>query len=403
MNLEISADELAFRDEVRAFLAAEYPKALRIKTERGEELDREDQMNWQRILARKGWLAGGWPEEFGGQGWSLSQRHIFKEELGRIGAVAPFSMGVVMCGPVIQKFGTPEQRERFLPPIVNAELWWCQGYSEPGAGSDLASVRTRAERFTGEDGKEYYRVNGQKTWTTFAQHADWIFCLVRTDFSAKPQQGISFLLIDMRSRGITVRAIDTLGGEREVNEVWFEDVIVPVDNRIHDENKGWTCAKYLLEHERSNLTEVARSKNSLRSVIALAKEQVTETGERLFDVPAFRRKITEAEIALMTLEYTELRGLSEMNAGRDPGPLMSMLKTRGTEIQQQVTSLMLEAAGPYGHIAYEDLVFGDNAPELGPIEARRAADRYLNTRKVSIYGGSNEIQRTIIAKHALGL
>lgn len=403
MDLEFTAEDERFRESVRSFIAENYPISLREKSRRGETMEREDYMSWMRVLARKGWLASNWPKEYGGPGWNHTERYIFREELAKAGTIPTFSMGVVMCGPVIQKFGTPEQKARFLPPMARAETWWCQGYSEPGAGSDLASLRTQAERFTGRDGKEYYRVNGQKTWTTYAQHADWGFFLVRTDRAAKPQQGISFLLIEMNSPGITIRPIETLGGEREVNEVWLEDVIVPAENRIHEENQGWTCAKYLLEHERSNIAEVARTKEWLRAVRELAATQPADEARMLIEMPDFRRKIALTEIELRALEFTELRALSDINAGRDPGPLLSLLKTRGSELQQAVTELMLEAAGPYGFLNMGSVVPGDNVDLPGPLAARRAADRYLNTRKTSIYGGSNEIQRGIIAKHALGL
>lgn len=403
MDLDFTPEDIAFRDEVRAFVVREYPSWLRDKSQRNEPLEREDYVAWMRILAGRGWLAWSWPKQFGGPGWTPTQRYIFKEELANAGTIPIFSMGVMMCGPVVQRFGTAEQQARFLPAMTRAESWWCQGYSEPAAGSDLASLKTRAERFTADDGREYYRVNGQKTWTTLAQHADWGFFLVRTDPAAKPQRGISFLLIDMASPGITIRPIETLGGEREVNEVWLDDVIVPAENRIHNENEGWTCAKYLLEHERSNVAEVARSKKWVQDVRSLAVHQVTEDGTRLIDQPAFRRKIAQIEIDLQVLEMTELRALSEVNAGRDPGPLMSLLKTKGSELQQAATELGMEAAGPYGFIDMNKTGSGTNwAPEAWAGLAR-AADRYLNMRKSSIYGGSNEIQRGIIAKHALGL
>lgn len=402
MDLEFTPEQLAFRDEVRSFIADNYPEALREKSRRGEELTREDYMAWMRILAAKGWLASSWPTEHGGPGWSDIERYIFKEELGRAGTITVFSMGIAMCGPVVQKFGTAEQKAKFLPPMARAESWWCQGYSEPGAGSDLASLRTRAERFTGDDGREYYRVNGQKTWTTLAQHADWGFFLVRTDPDAKPQLGISFLLIDMATPGITIRPIETLGGEHEVNEVWLDDVIVPVENRIHDENAGWTCAKYLLEHERSNIAEVARSKFQLGRVLEVARAETALNGAPVADTPEFRSRYLQLRIALKSLEFTELRALSDIAAGRDPGPLMSMLKTRGSEIQQDIGELGMLAAGLAGCIS-PIAAGGSNQAPSGPEGGYRAADRYLNMRKTSIYGGSNEIQRGIIAKHALGL
>jgi alkylation response protein AidB-like acyl-CoA dehydrogenase len=402
MDLHFSAEDEAFREEVECFVASEYPRYLREKTARGEEYSREDYMCWMRILARKGWLASSWPKEHGGTGWNLTQRHIFREVLEAAGTIRIFSMGISMCGPVIQRFGTPEQKARFLPPMVRAESWWCQGFSEPGAGSDLASLRTSAVRFTANDGKEYYRVNGQKTWTTLAQHADWGFYLVRTDSSGKKQEGISFLLIDMASPGVSVRPIETLGGDWEVNEVWLDDVIVPIENRIHEENQGWTCAKYLLQHERSNLAEVSRSKGRVNKLRSLAAEQRDENGVPLIEVPAFRRKIAQLEIELMALEISDQRGLAATNAGLDTVPLMSMLKTRGSQIAQRATELALEAAGPHGLVDYRSLAADDQGP-VGPLRTIRAADTYLNTRKASIYGGSNEIQLDIIAKRGLGL
>ncbi|WP_340267984.1 acyl-CoA dehydrogenase family protein [Sphingobium mellinum] len=397
-----SGDE-NFRREVADFIASEYPQYLRDKTANNEEYSREDYMIWMRILARKGWLGSSWPTEYGGTGWTLTQRHIFKEELEAAGTIRVFSMGVSMCGPVIQRFGTPEQKARFLPPMVRAETWWCQGFSEPGAGSDLASLRTTAERFKGEDGKDYYRVNGQKTWTTFAQYADWGFFLVRTDTTVKKQAGISFLLIDMASPGLIVRPIETLGGDWEVNEIWLDDVIVPVENRIHDENAGWTCAKYLLQHERSNLAEVSRSKNRIKKLRALAAEPLDGQGGAIIEAPAFRRQIAQLEIELMALEISDLRTLAAINGGEDATALLSMLKTRGSRIAQRATELTMEAAGPHGLIDHGGKPPIADGGMAGPRRARRAADHYLNMRKASIYGGSNEIQMEIIAKRALGL
>lgn len=313
MDLHFTPGQIALRDAVRAFVKAEYPATLLAKSRNGEEITRDEHMEWMGILARRGWLASSWPKEFGGTGWDDAERYIFKEELGRTGTIVPFSMGIAMCGPVIMKFGTEEQKTRFLPPMARAESWWCQGYSEPGAGSDLAGLRTRAERFKGDDGRHYYRVNGQKTWTTYAQHADWGFFLVRTDPDAKPQRGISFLLIDMASPGITVRPIETLGGAHEVNEVWLDDVIVPEENRVHAENEGWTCAKYLLEHERSNIAEVARSKHQLAEIVRRAAIGLAPAEAASVHADALR-----FEIGLAALEFTELRALSDIGAGRAP-------------------------------------------------------------------------------------
>ena len=398
MNLDFSPEDLAFRDEVRAFIAQNYPAGLREKQEEGEEMAKEVFLAWHRVLAIKGWVAPAWPAEYGGPGWTSVQRYIWSEEQARADTVPILPFGINMVGPVIYTFGTPEQKERFLPKTLSGDIWWCQGYSEPGAGSDLASLKTKAVR----DGDEYI-VNGQKTWTTLAQHADWIFCLVRTDPTSKPQEGISFLLIDMKTPGVTVRPIITLGGEHEVNEVWFEDVRVPVANRIYAENKGWTCAKFLLAHERSGIAGVARSKRGVSRIKDMARQE-READTPLIQDPFFARKISELEIDLTALEYTELRTLAGEAAGKGPGPESSLLKIKGTEIQQRVTELVLEAAGHYGAPYFRGFgPEGDNALAIGPDYAHRAAPTYFNVRKTSIYGGSNEIQRNIIAKMVLGL
>jgi alkylation response protein AidB-like acyl-CoA dehydrogenase len=398
MDLDFSAEEQAFRDEVRAFIAENYPAGLRGKQDEGEELSKEDMLSWHRILHARGWVAPAWPKEHGGPGWNATQRYIFSEELARADTIPILPFGINMVGPVIYTFGTPGQKARFLPRILSGEDWWCQGYSEPGAGSDLASLRTRAER----DG-DHYVVNGQKTWTTLAQHADWGFFLVRTDPAAKPQEGISFLLIDMKSPGITVRPIITLDGGHEVNEVWLENVRVPVENRVYEENKGWTCAKFLLAHERTGIAGVARSKRGLERLKGIAAVEPDSQGQPLIHNPFFRRKLAEVEVDLAALEYTELRTLAGEAAGRGPGPESSLLKIKGTEIQQRLTELVLEAAGHYGAPYFRDFPEGHNAYPIGPAFAHRAAPTYFNMRKTSIYGGSNEIQRNIIAKMVLGL
>jgi alkylation response protein AidB-like acyl-CoA dehydrogenase len=397
MNLDFSADDIAFRDEVRRFIETNYPAELRAKQERGEELGREDFLSWHRILGARGWSAPGWPKEYGGPGWNSVQKFIFAEELARIGAVPILPFGVNMVAPVIQAFGTPEQKAKYLPSILKGEVWWCQGYSEPGAGSDLAGLSTRAVR----DG-DHYVVNGQKTWTTLAQFADWGFFLVRTDPNAKKQEGISFLLIDMKTPGVTVRPIITLDGAHEVNEVWLEDVRVPVENRIYEENKGWTCAKFLLAHERTGIAGVARSKRALERLREAAAKE-SEDGIPLADDPFFQRKLTELEIQLMALEYTDLRTLAREAEGKGPGPESSLLKIEGTLIQQRLTELALETAGRYAAPHLQGEAPGENAIAVGPKYARGAADTYFNVRKTSIYGGSNEIQRNIIAKAVLGL
>ena len=398
MNLDFSPQDLAFRDEVRVFIEQNYPAEVRAKQDAGEELGREDYLAWHRILGKKGgWSTPSWPVEYGGPGWTPIQKFIFAEELARAGAVPILPFGVNMVAPVIMAFGTPEQKARFLPPTMLGEIWWCQGYSEPGAGSDLAGLSTRAVR----DG-DHYVVNGQKTWTTLAQHADWGFFLVRTDPAAKKQEGISFLVLDMKSPGVTVRPIITLDGAHEVNEVWLEDVRVPVEQRIFEENKGWTCAKFLLAHERTGIAGVARSKRALDQLHEIAAEE-TADGRPLEDDVFFARKMAELEIELMALEYTELRGLAREAEGKGPGPESSLLKIKGTEIQQRATELAMEAAGRYATPHLLHTAANGNQPPVGPKSARGVADAYFNMRKTSIYGGSNEIQRNIIAKAVLGL
>ncbi len=398
MNLDFSPEDVAFRQEVRDFIAGGYPAELREKQESGAELDKEDFLSWHRILGRKGWVAPAWPKEYGGPGWSPIQRFIFSEELAAAGTIPILPFGVAMVAPVIQAFGTPEQKAKFLPPILSGDAWWCQGYSEPGSGSDLASLSTRAQR----DG-DHYIVSGQKTWTTLAQYADWGFFLVRTNPTAKKQAGISFLLIDMKTPGVTVRPIITLDGAHEVNEVWLEDVRVPVENRVFEENEGWTCAKYLLAHERTGIAGVARSKRGLEKLRRAVATPVDQGGG-LGEDPFFKRKMTELEIDLLALEFTELRTLARQGAGKGPGPESSLLKIKGTECQQRASELVLEAAGQYGAPHLDGVALPlQNAMPVGPQSARGAADTYFNMRKASIYGGSNEIQRNIIAKAILGL
>jgi hypothetical protein len=395
VNLDFSPREIAFRDEVRRFIADAYPPALRAKQKAGEHLGREDYLSWHRALAKQGWIAPGWPVEYGGPGLTPTQKHLLAEELAAADTVRLPPFGISMVGPVIYAFGTAEQKARFLPPTLAGDIWWCQGYSEPGAGSDLASLKTRAVRGADADG-DHYIVNGQKTWTTLAQYADWGFFLVRTDPDAKAQEGISFLLIDMKSPGVTVRPIITLDGAHEVNEVWLEDVRVPVENRVYDENRGWTCAKFLLAHERTNIAGVAASKNGLNKLRAVAQ------AEGLADDPVYQRKLADLEIDLLALEYTELRTLARESAGKGPGPESSLLKIKGTEVQQRLTELMVEAVGAYALPDRRAIRSGNLGP-VGPDWAGRAAPTYFNMRKTSIFGGSNEIQRNIIAKMVLGL
>jgi alkylation response protein AidB-like acyl-CoA dehydrogenase len=397
MQLEFSPEEIAFQQEVRSFIAENYPENLRSVQDEGDDLSKEDFLSWHRVLAKKGWIAPAWPVEYGGTGWTPTQRFIWSEELAHADCIGTMPFGLSMVGPVIYTFGTPEQKARFLPGILSGDDWWCQGYSEPGAGSDLASLRTKAVR----DG-DHYIVNGQKTWTTMAQYADWGFFLVRTDPDAKAQEGISFLLIDMKSPGVTVRPIITLGGEHEVNEVWLEDVRVPVDQRVYEENKGWTCAKFLLAHERTGIAAVARSKRGVEKIKQIARTEMD--GDRpLLANTFFKRKISELEIDLTALEFTELRSLAGVAAGKGPGPESSLLKIKGSEIQQRITELALEAVGHYGAPYFRGFGEGDNEHSIGPDYAHRAAPTYFNARKTTIYGGSNEIQRNIIAKMVLGI
>jgi alkylation response protein AidB-like acyl-CoA dehydrogenase len=398
MDLSFSDAERRFRAEVRAFIDAKLPADLRGKVLGGKHLEREDILRWHRILHQRGWSAPNWSKEFGGPGWNATEQHIFDEECADAGAPGLLPFGIKMVAPVIMAFGSAAQKERFLPRILSGEDWWCQGYSEPGSGSDLASLRLRAERRG-----DHYLVNGQKTWTTLAQHADWIFCLVRTDPTRRPQSGISFLLIDMKTRGVTVRPIVSLDGEVEVNEVWFEDVEVPVDNLVGEENAGWTYAKYLLGHERTGNASIGTCKRWLKQLKQVAAAQHSG-GRPLIEDLRFRDRIAQVEIELMALEVTNLRVIAMEVADRAPGPEASILKVQGSEIQQALTELTMHALGPsalpWQHAA---LAAGHTGPVAGPQWALSVSARYFNHRKASIYAGSNEIQRNIIAKMMLGL
>ena len=396
MDLTYTGDDLAFRDQVRAFLEAELPADLRHKVDNHLRLHKDDYVRWHRILARQGWVAPGWPREFGGPGWTPVQRHIFDEECARAGTPTILPFGVNMVAPVIMAFGSQAQKDHYLPRILSCEDWWCQGYSEPGAGSDLASLKTTAIR----DG-DHYIVNGQKTWTTLAQHADMIFCLVRTDPGVRKQEGISFLLIDMHAPGVTVRPIIMLDEDHEVNEVFFDNVRVPVSNLVGQENKGWTYAKYLLGHERTGIAAVGRSKRELARLKALARREQKD-GRPLLHDTLFAAKVADLEIELMALEMTVLRVLAD--AHKAPGPEASVLKVRGTEIQQRLSELMVEAAGPLA-LPF-DPAYLEGGQEHSVIDDDFAAPllpHYFNYRKTSIYGGSNEIQRNIISQMILGL
>ena len=398
MNLSFSAEEERFRAELRAFIDTNLPAEIRDKVKTGRHLEREDFLRWHRILAERGWSAHTWPTEHGGPGWNIAEQNIFEEECADAWAPPLMPFGLRMVAPVIMEFGNAAQKERFLPEIREGKKWWCQGYSEPGSGSDLASLRCRAERQG-----DHYVVNGQKTWTTLAQHADWIFCLVRTDTERRPQQGISFLLIDMKTPGVEVRPIVSLDGEVEVNEVWFEDVKVPVENLVGEENKGWTYAKYLLGHERTGNAGIGMCKRWLKQLKQLAREK-RSGGKPLIEDPRFRDRIAQVEIELTALEVTNLRVIAMSMSNRSPGAESSILKVQGTEIQQALTELAMHVLGPAAlPWQHEALAAGYDGPVSGPEWALPISARYFNHRKASIYAGSNEIQRNIIAKMMLGL
>lgn len=390
MDLNFSEKDEAFRQEVKDFLDKEWPEDKRGNASEPTIDTRESYIAWHKKVHAKGWAAPSWPVKYGGTGWTAAQKYIYQEEMAKAEAPLSLPFNIAMVGPVIYTFGNEEQKKRFLPPTLSLDTWWCQGYSEPGSGSDLASLKTRAVR----DG-DHYIVNGSKTWTTLAQLADWIFCLVRTDPDAKKQQGISFLLIDMKTPGVTVRPIITLGGDHEVNEVFFDDVKVPVENRIGEENMGWTYAKFLLSHERANIAAVHQSRRNIERLKTNAAKEGLDTDE------TFMRKIAELEIDLMALEFTELRALAAEMAGKQAGAESSILKIRGTEIQQRITHLAVEIAGQYAMPFQRTL--GHNEIPAGPDHAVHASAKYFNFRKASIYGGTNEIQRNIIAKAVLGL
>ena len=400
MNVNFSEDELAFRDQVRTFLQEKYPADLREKQLKGIALGKDDIVRWQKILYQQGWAAVNWPVEYGGTGWSAIEKHIFANELAAANAPEMIPFGVKMVAPVIYTFGNDAQKARFLPDILQSNVWWCQGYSEPGAGSDLASLKTRADRHG-----DYYVVNGTKTWTTLAHFADWIFCLVRTSSDvARRQEGISFLLVDMSTPGVTVKPIITIEGEREVNEVHFENVEVPVENLVGEEGKGWTYGKVLLQHERTNIAGVARSKYRMHRL----REQAARSahgGAPLLDDRNFARRLAAIEIELKALEYTELRTLAAVATGKAPGPESSILKVKGTELQQAIDALFVDAAG-YNALPHVPEQYEADFPEsemVGSGAETQTSLRYFNNRKASIYGGSNEIQKNIISKHVLGL
>ena len=402
MDLNFTPQEEAFRAEVQAFLKAKLPERIATKVKAGQRLSKADQDEWHAILNERDWLANHWPEAYGGPGWGAVDKFIFDTECALAGGPRIVPFGVNMLGPVLIKFGNEAQKQYWLPRILSGEDWWCQGYSEPGAGSDLASVKTTAVRVTDETG-DHYIVNGQKTWTTQGQHANMIFCLVRTDREAKAQSGISFLLVDMQSPGVELRPIRTLDGDKEVNEVFFTDVKVPVENLVGEENKGWTYAKYLLTYERTGIAGVGFCIAALAKLQVIAAK-VMKNGKPLDQDPLFAARMAQVEIDLENMKTTNLRVIAAVAGGGVPGAESSMLKIRGTEIRQEILSLIRRAVGPYALPFIEEAQYEGYADEpVGPKEAATAAANYFNYRKLSIFGGSNEIQKNIISKMILGL
>lgn len=403
VELGLSDEDLGFRDEVRDFIKKTFTNEMRKKLSlsKNGHVEKSLHVEWQKALYKKGWIAPNWPKEHGGAGFSATQKYVFETEMAREGAPRTVPFGLSMVAPVIMEFGTDEQKEKFLPDILSTKVWWCQGYSEPGAGSDLASLQCKAE-----DKGNYYLVNGTKIWTTMAQYSDWIFCLVRTTKTEKPQEGISFVLIDMSSKGIEVRPLITLeqtpDPHHEVNQVFFEDVRVPKENLIGEENKGWTYAKYLLEFERGNAYSpgLYRAVNNLREI---AKDTPTGYGRNLIDDNDFINKLNECEIQIQAMEFVELRIFSALSAGERVGPESSILKCRGTEIQQLLQELSVEAISHWSLPFIEDTFANVNEPSIGPDYALTITPNYFNGRKTTIYAGSNEIQRNIISKAVLGL
>ena len=397
MDLTFSDSDLSFRQEVVTFLENEYPVDIKEKQDKRVPLGKEEIVRWQKILHNKGWFAINWPTEFSGyKELSVTEKYILQEELAKANTPTTIPFGMGMCAPVIYSFGTEDQKHKHLPSILNSDIWWCQGYSEPGSGSDLASLKTKAELVD-----DKYIVNGTKTWTTLAQHADWIFCLVRTETTPIKQEGISFLLIDMSTPGIEVKPIITIDGSHEVNMVYLDNVEVPKENLIGEEGQGWNIAKFLLAHERSGIAGIAALKRELKRLKELSSEIAVGEGTLLED-SQFRSKIEETEIELTATEFTELRTLAAMSQGGSPGAESSILKIKGTELQQTISELFVEMLGYYAHPFYLENEIGSNET-VGPDYAAPIMPHYLNYRKVSIYGGSNEIQRGVISKLVLGL
>ncbi len=394
MKLELTTDEQIFADEVRDFVARNLPADIAEKVRRGAILGRDDHMRWQQILASCNWHAFSWPKEHGGPGWSVTQRYLFENICGEMDCPLIQPFGPRMAGPVIFSFGTEDQKARFLPGIRESTDWWCQGYSEPHAGSDLATLSTRAE----DDG-EHYIINGQKIWTSYAHYANWMFCLVRTSNEDRPQKGITFLLIDMSTPGVRVDPIVGMDGRHSFNSVFFDDVRVPKENRIGEEGKGWTYAKFLLEHERIDNAALGVTKQALERVRQMASVPI-DSATPLIEDPIFSSRLIAIEAQFASLEMTALRVLSAVNSGESPGPASSLLKIRGTEIAQQISELALEIAGQYAQVRPSMNGTYDCAPS-GPEQTEMAMTNYLWKRAMSIYGGSNEVQKNIISKRIL--
>ena len=398
MNLNFTDEDDKFRIRIKDFISKNISKKTQEKVFNGGKYTKDEIVNWQKALFKEGMFANNWPKEYGGCNWTPIQRYIFDQETAFANTPQIIPFGVTMVGPVIIEFGTDAQKKRFLPKILNSDHWWCQGYSEPGSGSDLASLQTKAVL---KDGN--YIINGTKTWTTLAQYSDWMFCLVRTSSNGKPQEGISFILIDMKSKGVKVEPIITIDDSHEINTVYLEDVIVPKENIIYQENKGWSVAKYLLSHERTSIAAVQRSKNAIKKLKYIASKE-TYNDKSLMHNVRFRDKLTELEMDMYSLEYTELRILSEEVKGSAPGPEASFLKIRGSEIQQRISDLTLEVVGSYGLLkTIETKNKNTNEFFPGPDYAKNIGSDYLNLRKTTIYGGSNEIQKNILSKMVLGL
>ena len=401
MDLRFTPEETAFREEVRAFIRDSLPADIRERMRLGYPAGKQDTVTWQRILNKKGWAALSWPKEWGGPGWTSIQKMIFLEE--NLGAPAPelSSFNITMLGPVLVQFGTEDQKKKYLPRAANIDDWWCQGFSEPGAGSDLASLRTKAEKVG-----DSYIVNGQKIWTSTAHNADWCFCLVRTNpAAAKRQEGISFLLIDMKTPGIEVRPIVSIDGSHHLNEVFFTDVKVPAENLVGEENKGWNVAKFLLGNERTGIARLGKSKERVRYAKEVARE-VRMNGKPLIEDHTFRTRVAQLEVDMKALEITQLRVVSAYDKNKDgkPDPISSVLKIKGTELLQNSSELVMDVGGPQAMPVWQrELAEMTNEPEIGPAWAAQMAPAYLMLRAASIYGGTNEIQKNILNKAVLGL